>query len=120
MVESRSDYLSAELPCPYEYGFAGKGDCAAFRIEGVFPSKGYWLGFATIWKNESAMGEGFRSLAYFEAALAPRGSAIVVSVGAFRSLTYLEAAFVYRCVAIVVSVGGQIRIVEPNFLKPAS
>ena len=63
MVESRCDYLSAELPWKYEYGIAAKGDCAAFGIEGVFPSEGHWLGPSAIWKNESAMGEGFRGLA---------------------------------------------------------
>ena len=120
MVESRCDYLSAELPRPYEYGFAGKGDCAALRIEGVFPSEGHWLGFATIWKDESAMGEGFCGLSYLEATLAPRGVAIVVSVGAFCGLSYLEAAFAPRGFATVVSVGGQICMVGPNFLKPTS
>ncbi len=43
-----------------------------------------------------------------------------MSVGGFRSLAYLEAAIAPIGIATVVSVGGQICMVEPNFLKPAS
>lgn len=84
MVESCRDYLSAGLSGKYEYRIAANGDCAAFGIKGVFPPKSDWLGVAAIRKNQSGMGQGFRGLAYFEAAFAQRSAEIVVTVGGYR------------------------------------